>query len=71
MITNVYNAFGEVFTSTQLVEGATSLEHRYTYDNRGSLTLTRWDPNGLNTQETRTYDAFGRVKQITDAFSFY
>lgn len=67
LTTNVYNAFGAVSTSTQLIEGSTSIEHRYAYDRRGLLTLTRWDPNGLNTTEAREYDAFGRVTEVTDA----
>ncbi len=44
-----------------------SLLHRFTYDHRGLLLATLWDPNGFNTQSTNQYDAFGRIIQTQDA----
>lgn len=65
--THAYNTFGEQTGSEQTLTGSTSLEHEYSYDKRGLLTNTNWDPSGLDTTEVREYDAFGRVTQVTDA----
>lgn len=63
---HTYNAFGEESASVQALDGVTSLEHAYSYDKRGLLTTTHWDPNAIDTTELRQYDAFGRVAQMTD-----
>jgi YD repeat-containing protein len=65
--TYTYNAFGELKTSNAPISATQSLTHDYFYDKRGLLTNTIWDSAGLNIQETRTYDAFGRFKTLKDA----
>jgi YD repeat-containing protein len=62
-----YNAFGENEVKIESIDATRTLRHEYKYDQRGLLTLTRWDSSGLNTTEARTYDAFGRVLTVTDA----
>jgi len=64
---STYNAFGEETARLQQVDATRQVEHRYTYNARGLLSQTRWDPSGLNTTESRQYDAFGRVTEITGA----
>ncbi len=66
LLTHAYNAFGEESVRLQHVDATRQLEHRYVYDTRGLLTQTRWDPTGFNTTESRQYDAFGRLTQVTD-----
>ena len=65
--TYAYNTFGEQSGSVQALTSTSSLEHEYSYDKRGLLTNTHWDPNGLDTTEVRQYDAFGRLTHVTDA----
>jgi YD repeat-containing protein len=66
--TFTYNAFGENDVSVTQIDASRSVRHEFTYDKRGLLTNTKWDAasGGLGTTELRTYDAFGRVTQITD-----
>src|SRR5262249_3753881 len=42
--------------------------HRYTYDRRGLLSLTEWDPSGVARTEADEYDAFGRIAKRTDQY---
>ena len=65
--TYTYSTFGDQSGSVQALTGTTSLEHEYSYDKRGLLTNTHWDPDGLDTTEERQYDAFGRLTHVTDA----
>ena len=65
--TYTYNAFGEQSITIQQIDATRSLRHEYTYNTRGLLTLTRWDPTAINTTEGRAYDAFGRLTAVTDA----
>jgi YD repeat-containing protein len=69
LTTYSYNAFGEQDASVESIDATRTLRHEYRYDKRGLLTLTRWDPSGFNTSESRTYDAFGRLTQVVDARS--
>lgn len=62
-----YNVFGEREDEISQIDASSSLHTEYTYDKRGQLTLTRWDPTGLNVTEDRAYDAFGRLTRTTDA----
>lgn len=62
-----YNAFGERTSSLTQVASGTQRPHEYVYDKRGLLAETTWGNSGLNTTETREYDAFGRLTQLTDA----
>ncbi len=64
-----YNAFGQVTNSLEKQTSSITTEHQYTYDKRGLLTNTLWDPAGINRSETRVYDAFGRLKSVTDQYS--
>jgi len=65
----LYNAFGQQREQIQKVDSTRNLTHRYSYDKRGLLTLTRWDPDVLNTSQANQYDAFGRLIASTDARS--
>jgi YD repeat-containing protein len=65
--TYTYNTFGDQSGSVQALTGVASLEHTYSYDKRGLLTNTHWDPNGFDTTEVREYDGFGRLTHVTDA----
>ena len=62
-----YDAFGDNRVRLERFDATRTLRHEYTYDTRGQLVETRWDPAGLNTTEVRTYDAFGRTVSVTDA----
>jgi len=64
--TYAYNIFGEREDEISQIDASSSLHTEYTYDKRGQLTLTRWDPTGLNVTEGRAYDAFGRLTRTTD-----
>lgn len=66
-VTYTYNAFGEEIAKVEQIDASRSLRTEYTYDLRGLLALTRWDPLGLNTTESNQYDAFGRLTRVTDA----
>jgi len=66
-VTHTYDAFGDEIARTEATDRTHSLQHQYAYDTRGQLIQTRWDPAGLNTSETREYDAFGRLVRLTDA----
>ena len=61
------DAFGEVISSTQAISANQTLQTDYTYDQRGLLTGTVSDPNGIDTTQSNQYDAFGRLIQSTDA----
>ena len=72
--TFIYNAFGEVHFKIESIDSESipaprKLQHEYVYDNRGLLKTTYWDnvAGGYNTSESRTYDAFGRLRTVTDA----
>ena len=65
-VSHVYNAFGEEKTRTTKIDATNSLVHSYTYDRRGLLKTTVWDAAGINSIETRSYDAFGRLTGVTD-----
>ncbi len=66
--TLTYNAFGENDVSVTQIDASRSVRHEYTYDNRGLLGSTKWDAasGGFGITESRIYDAFGRLTQITD-----
>lgn len=66
-VANDYTVFGELYTST-VSDVTQSSFHRYTYDKRGLLRETEWNPATINRTETKEYDAFGRVKTITDQY---
>jgi YD repeat-containing protein len=61
-----YNAFSDLVGTSQALGGGQTLEHSYAYDKRGLLTLTAWDPSGINKTAAAQYDAFGRAVQTTD-----
>ncbi len=61
-----YNAFGERSVQTDSIDATATLATDLTFDRRGLVTQTRWDQALLNITEARQYDAFGRLKQITD-----
>jgi YD repeat-containing protein len=65
-ITHVYSAFGQETSTSELIQGSTSLQTTYKYDRRGLLLETHADPTGINRWTINTYDAFGRVTQSTD-----
>src|SRR6185312_11620753 len=62
-----FDAFGDVSSSTQSITTTTSVTTDYVYDARGLLLKSIADPAGLNVLKSNLYDAFGRVKQSTDA----
>jgi YD repeat-containing protein len=66
-VSQALNAFGEVTSKSQALGGGLTLDQVYSYDRRGLLTQTVWDPTDLNTSAATVYDAFGRAVQTTDA----
>ena len=62
-----YDAFGDNTLRRQEINAESFVLHRYEYDTWGQLTLTEWDPDGLDIIEQRSYDAFGRVVSIIDS----
>lgn len=66
-VTYTYNAFGDQTLKVERINATQSLTHKYTYDFRGQLTKTQWDPMGINTSQDSAYDAFGRLTSTTDA----
>lgn len=65
-VTSVYNAFGEDKSQTTVIDALRSRVTEFDRDKRGLILKTRSDTTGLNFSDSRTYDAFGRVKKITD-----
>lgn len=68
--TNAYNAFGELASSTQQINGANSVTRVFGYDARGLNTFTMEDTGGgtpINRTTASQYDAFGRVIAQFDA----
>jgi YD repeat-containing protein len=65
--TETYDAFGDVIASSQQIGSGQTLDHSYTFDRRGLLTQTVWDPAAIATSQSTAYDAFGRAIQTTDA----
>ncbi len=63
-----FNAFGEEFQKLERINASTEREHTYAYDQRGQLTLTRWDPSGIDRTAANVYDAFGRLTSSTDQY---
>lgn len=61
-----YNAFGEQSERLDKQDAARTRRTSYEYDQRGLLKLTRFDTAGLNTTESRSYDAFGRLTSVAD-----
>jgi YD repeat-containing protein len=66
-ITSVYDVFGEERNRYTAVDATRTRRTEYTYDVLGQVTLARDDADGLNLKTSQVYDAFGRVKQTTDA----
>ncbi|HWM69348.1 MAG TPA: hypothetical protein VNO35_22350 [Steroidobacteraceae bacterium] len=65
--TYTYDAFGDELTSVEKIDSTHSLTHQYGYDARGLLTGTIWDPTGLDTTQSESYDAFGRQTSVADS----
>lgn len=71
-VVNDYTVFGELLTSTT-ADATQNNVRRYTYDKRGQLRLTEWNPAAIDVSvkrtETLAYDAFGRIKSVTDQYN--
>lgn len=66
LTTSFYNAFGEERERTLRIDDSGRLQSfSYKYDRRGSLVETREGPS-LILGESRAYDAFGRLTDLTD-----
>lgn len=63
----VFNAFGEVESSTQRLYKNQIKTQEFTYDKLGALTKSIDDIHGLAKQNSFQYDAFGRLYKTTDA----
>jgi YD repeat-containing protein len=66
-VTQTFDAFGDVTASSQALGAGQTLDHTYTYDRRGFLTQTVSAPNGLDSENSTVYDAFGRAIKTIDA----
>lgn len=65
-----YNAFGEERLRIQQIdegENTRTLSRIQHYDRRGLLTSTSWESTAQLSDESRQYDAFGRLTHVTDA----
>lgn len=64
-----YNQFGEIQSETRAISSSSVVNTQYVYSKRGELTQTTRDSDigGLNQKTKTVYDAFGRVKSVTDA----
>ncbi|HXH14344.1 MAG TPA: hypothetical protein VNP04_31850, partial [Alphaproteobacteria bacterium] len=62
-----HNAFGEVDRKETQLTTTLYRPDTYRYDRRGLLIQSTEDLDGLNRITSRTYDAFGRLIQTTDA----
>ncbi|TMJ14329.1 MAG: RHS repeat protein, partial [Alphaproteobacteria bacterium] len=63
-----YNAFREMITRVDPIDASTSVQTSRTYDRRGLVATEAVDSAaGLNLTTQFGYDAFGRLKQVTDA----
>lgn len=65
LTTSFYNAFGEERERTLRMNDSKLQSFSYRYDRRGSLVETREGPSLILT-ESRAYDAFGRLTDLTD-----
>lgn len=66
VIRRSYNAFGEETERVTELAGD-DLRQVNVYDNRGQLTSTQADPQGINATQQNEYDAFGRLVRTVDA----
>ncbi len=64
--TALYNAFGEIYQSTDRIDAGNSTVTQYAYDRRGLRKQTIEDLGGLARSTGATYDAFGRLSSTTD-----
>lgn len=66
VVTSEYNAFGELERAMQVVDATHSKISSYHYDRRGLVQSQIEDEGGLNRITTRTYNAFGMLKEYLD-----
>jgi YD repeat-containing protein len=59
--TRTYNAFGELFTTTNKIDAGNNVTTSYLYDKRGMVKITTEDATSINRITQAIYDAFGRI----------
>ncbi|MEO6936655.1 MAG: LysM peptidoglycan-binding domain-containing protein [Collimonas sp.] len=65
--TRMYDAFGDLVSSTRVIDGTHALTQTSSFDRRGLNTGNVVDTQGTNAGSTIQYDAFGRVIRTVDA----
>ncbi|HWW08336.1 hypothetical protein, partial [Collimonas sp.] len=65
--TRSYDAFGDLISSSKVIDATHVLTQTGSYDRRGLSVGTVTDPLGVNATTSTQYDAFGRVMRTVDA----
>ncbi|WP_211473823.1 LysM peptidoglycan-binding domain-containing protein [Collimonas humicola] len=65
--TRSYDAFGELVSSTRVIDATHALTQTSSYDRRGLAVGAGMDGLGVNAVTATQYDAFGRVTRTVDA----
>ncbi|MCA3174483.1 MAG: RHS repeat protein, partial [Burkholderiales bacterium] len=68
VMTQSYNAFGEIALQIASTAGKHTTSTAYTYNRRGDLTRTTFDSSPLNLVTQAIYDAFAPVMQLLDTY---